>query len=157
LRGIGEELAGRSGEGPTPAFQVDVHGTPRTLHPLVRDEIYRITREALRNAFQHAKAHRIEVGVRYDERRLVVSVRDDGRGIEPEVMARGARSGHFGLRGMHERSRILGAHLDVWTELDLGTEVELSIAASVAYENSRSRGRFSRLAWIPWKKATHKN
>ena len=155
LQCIGDELAGKSGEGPTPAFQVDVHGTPRDLHPIVRDEIYRIAREALHNAFQHAQAHHIEVGVRYDERRLVVSVRDDGRGIETEVMARGARSGHFGLRGMHERSRILGAHLDVWTRPDSGTEVELSIPASVAYESSRSRARFSRLTWIPWKKATH--
>src|SRR4029077_14065565 len=87
LRGIGEELAANSGEDPTPAFQVDVHGTPRTLHPLVRDEIYGIAREALRNAFQHAKAHRIEVGVRYDERQLVVSVRDDGGGIDLAVIA----------------------------------------------------------------------
>jgi signal transduction histidine kinase/ligand-binding sensor domain-containing protein len=157
LRDIGEELARNSGEGPTPALQVDVHGTPRTLHPIVRDEIYRIAREALHNAFQHAQAHRVEVGVRYDEHQLVVSVRDDGRGIDPEIIARGGRSGHFGLRGMRERSRIVGAHLDVWSERDLGTEVELSIPAAVAYAGSRSRAPFSWLSWISWKRATHKH
>src|SRR6266404_2423342 len=83
LRDIGDEFARNSGEGPTPVLQVDVHGTPRTLRPIARDEIYRIAREALHNAFQHAHAHRVEVGVRYDERQLVVSVRDDGRGIDP--------------------------------------------------------------------------
>ena len=70
--------------------------------------------------------------------------------------ADGGRSGHYGLRGMRERSRILGAHLDVWTELDSGTEVELSIPASVAYGSSRLLARFSWLSWISWKRATHK-
>ena len=157
LRDIGDEFARNSGEGPTPVLQVDVHGTPRTLRPIARDEIYRIAREALHNAFQHAHAHRVEVGVRYDERQLVVSVRDDGRGIDPEIIARGGRSGHFGLRGMRERSGILGAHLDVWTELDSGTEVELSIPASFAYESSRSLARFFWPSWMSWKRATHKD
>ena len=157
LRDIGEELTRNSGEGLTPALQLDVHGTPRTLRPIARDEIYRIAREALNNAFQHAHAHRVEVGVRYDARQLVVSVRDDGRGIDPEIIARGGRSGHFGLRGMRERSSILGAHLEVWTQLDSGTEVELSIPASVAYESSRSLARLFWLSWMSWKRATHKD
>ena len=118
----------------------DVQGTPRDLHPIVRDEVYRIAGEALRNSFRHAQAHRIEVEVRYDEQQLRLRVRDDGKGIDPKVLREG-RTGHFGLPGMRERAGRIGSDLDVWSELETGTEVEVTVPASIAYTASRARHR----------------
>jgi signal transduction histidine kinase len=100
--------------------------------------VYRIAGEAVRNAFRHANARRIEVEIRYDERRLRVRVRDDGRGIQPAVLE-GDRPGHFGLPGMRERAEVIGGRLNVWSEGGLGTEIELTIPAAAAYVKSRPR------------------
>jgi signal transduction histidine kinase len=87
----------------------------------------------MRNAFRHADAKQIEVEIRYDERQLRVRVRDDGKGIDPKLLSDHGREGHFGLRGMRERAKLIGGKLTVWSELDAGTEVELSLPASRAY------------------------
>ena len=123
------------------AFSVEVEGTPQELHPILRDEIYRISAEALRNAFHHALAQHIEVEFQYDQRRFRVRVRDDGIGIDPGVLGAGGRPGHWGLRGMRERARGIGSQLEVWSEHASGTEIELTVAASVAYR-SRATRRF---------------
>jgi len=137
---LGKELTATSPDGTTApaAMDVSVEGTTRNLHPLVRDEVYRIAGEAVRNAFRHANARRIEVEIRYDERRLRVRVRDDGRGIQPAVLE-GDRPGHFGLPGMRERAEVIGGRLNVWSEGGLGTEIELTIPAGAAYVRSRPR------------------
>ena len=134
IRALGEELANESSDGAS--LRVEVQGTPRALHPIVRDEVFRIAGEALRNAFRHAAAKQIEVELRYDERQLRVRVRDDGKGIDPEVLRAEGREGHFGLRGMRERAKLAGGKLTVWSGLDTGTEVELSIPAPHAYSSS---------------------
>jgi signal transduction histidine kinase len=95
----------------------------------------------VRNAFKHAQARRIEVEIRYDERQFRLRVRDDGKGIDPKLMNEDGRTGHYGLRGMRERAKLLGGKLAVWSELDSGTELELRIPASRAYETSRARRR----------------
>jgi signal transduction histidine kinase/ligand-binding sensor domain-containing protein len=130
---LGEELAAQA-TGNTPVgLRVDVEGTSRTLHPIVRDEIYRIASEALRNAFRHAEAKQIEVELRYDERQLRLRVRDDGKGIEPNFLTAEGRAGHFGLHGMHERAELIGGKVTVWSAPESGTEIELSIPAARAY------------------------
>jgi signal transduction histidine kinase len=136
---LGQTLAAAPCEAPVPSIEVDVRGTTRVLHPLVRDEIYRIGAEALRNAYKHAKARRIEVEVRYEDRHLILAVRDDGVGTDLQLLNRGQVSGHFGLHGMRERSGILNAQLEVWTEKGSGTEVELSVPGHVAYTGLRRR------------------
>jgi len=138
---LGTELAGSESNPNAAEFHVEVEGTPRDLHPILRDEIYRIAGEALRNAFKHAGAKRIEVEIRYDERQLRLRVRDDGKGIDAKHLNEDGRPGHFGLRGMRERAKLMGGKLAVWSELDSGTEVELRIPASRAYETSRVRRR----------------
>jgi signal transduction histidine kinase len=135
---LGEELA--AGEN-SPEFHVHVEGTTRDLAPLVRDEVYRIAGEALRNAFQHAQARRIEVEIHYDQRRLRLRVRDDGKGIDPKVLGAGGRAGHYGLPGMHERAKLVGGKLAVFSKLDSGTETELTIPASIAYIESPAARR----------------
>jgi signal transduction histidine kinase/ligand-binding sensor domain-containing protein len=143
IRSIGEELAAQT-SGDTPVgLRVDVEGVSRTLHPIVRDEIYRIASEALRNAFRHGEAKQIEAELRYDERQLRLRVRDDGKGIDPNFLRAEGRGGHFGLHGMHERAKLIGGKLTVWSAPDSGTEIELSIPAARAYaESLKSRRRW---------------
>jgi len=131
-----EELATSEINQNSAVFQVEVEGTPQNLHPIFRDEVYRIAGEALRNAFKYAQAQRIEVEIRYDERLFRMRVRDDGKGIDPRHLDKDGRAGHYGLRGMRERAKLMRGKLAMWSELDSGTEVELSIPASTAYAAS---------------------
>jgi signal transduction histidine kinase len=134
VKTLGEELAAEESNQNSTILLVEVEGRPRNLHSNLRDEIYRIIAEAMRNAFKHAQARRIEVRIRHDERELRVRVRDDGTGIEPKFLTEGGRPGHFGLLGMRERAKQLGGNLAVCSEFDSGTDVELSIPASIAYK-----------------------
>ena len=81
----------------------------REFHPMLRDEIYRITAEALRNAFRHAQAARIDVAIRHGNHEFRIAVKDNGKGIDPEVLKQGSRRGHWGLPGMRERAEAIGA------------------------------------------------
>jgi ligand-binding sensor domain-containing protein/signal transduction histidine kinase len=138
---LGQELASGETNPNAAEFHVEVKGTPQNLHPILRDEVYRIAGEALRNAFKHAQAQQIEVEIRYDERQLRLRVRDDGKGTDAKHLDGDGYAGHYGLRGMRERAKLMGGKLAVWSELDSGTEVELSIPASRAYETSPARRR----------------
>jgi signal transduction histidine kinase len=139
---LGQELVSGETNPDAAEFRVEVEGTPRNLHPILRDEVYRIAGEALRNAFKHAQAQRIEVEIRYDERHLRLRVRDDGKGTDAKHLNEDGQPGHYGLRGMRERAKLLGGKLAVWSERDSGTEVELRIPASRAYETSPVRRRW---------------
>jgi signal transduction histidine kinase len=133
LRALGAEVLVELAAQSKPEYNVVVEGQPRALAPAVRDDIYRIVREAVRNAYQHAKAHHIETEVVFGEVDLRLRVRDDGIGVDPQILARGRREGHWGLQGIRERSDSVGGHLNVWSEKNAGTEIELRIAAGVAY------------------------
>jgi signal transduction histidine kinase len=136
IRVVGEELSTDGTRQNAAVFQVEVEGTPRNLHPILRDEVYRIAAEALRNAFRHAQARQIEVELRYDETQFRLRIRDDGKGIDPKVLGGDGHAGHYGLPGMRERAKLIGSKLTVWSELDSGTEIELCIPASIAYTAS---------------------
>jgi signal transduction histidine kinase len=138
---LGEGLVADHGGNNSPDFRLQVEGESRDLRPIVRDEVYRIMVEALRNAFRHSHAKRIEMEIRYDQRQLRLRVRDDGKGIDRKVLNEGGRAGHYGLRGMHERAGTVGGKLTVWSEMDSGTEVELSVPASIAYAKLSSARR----------------
>ena len=144
ISALGAELA-TDDSGLRPAFHVAVEGETRELHPILRDEIYKIAAEALRNAFRHAQAGRVEVEIRYDTEQFRLRVRDDGKGIDPKVLADQGREGHYGLRGMPERAALIGGKLAVWSEVGTGTEVELRLPASVVYATSPRRTWWSRL------------
>ena len=137
VNALGEELAADPGNQGSPAFRVAVEGEPRGLHPILRDEIYRISAEALRNAFRHALAQQIEVEIRYDNQQFRLRVRDDGKGIDRAVLSGDGPEGHYGLRGMRERARLIGGKLVVWSEICVGTELELIVPASSAYTTTQ--------------------
>jgi signal transduction histidine kinase/ligand-binding sensor domain-containing protein len=133
-----------------PELSVQVEGTPRSLSPIVRDEVYRIGVESLRNAIRHANARRIEVDLRYSEDGLRLRVRDDGKGVDPVVLAQEQIAGHWGLRGMRERAKLIGGTFEVWSQLATGTEAELTIPAASAYSKPRSPRGFSLSR--PWRR-----
>jgi signal transduction histidine kinase len=131
MAALGEEFGGAH-DGGSPTLRVSMEGKPRELHPILRDDIYRIAREALRNAFLHAHASKIEADITYSARLLRLRIRDDGKGIDPKLLDAG-RDGHWGLAGMRERAEQIGARLDIWSEVGAGTEVDLRVPGSVAY------------------------
>jgi ligand-binding sensor domain-containing protein/signal transduction histidine kinase len=120
-------------------YRVIVEGQARPLHPVIRDDVYRIGREALVNSFRHAQASSIEVEIDYGVKQLRLLVRDNGFGIDPQVL-RSGRDGHWGLSGMRERAERIGARLTVWTRPAGGTEIELSVPAALAFESKSREG-----------------
>jgi signal transduction histidine kinase len=127
-------------------FRVVMEGLPRALHPMIRDEVYRIGRESLVNAFRHSRASKIEVEVDYSASNLRILIRDNGCGIDPQVL-RAGRDGHWGLPGMRERAEKVGAKLRVWSRAAAGTEVELTVPGQVAFQthaSARTRQLFAR-------------
>jgi signal transduction histidine kinase/ligand-binding sensor domain-containing protein len=120
-------------------YQLVVEGTARSLRPLVREEIYRIGAEALANAFRHAGASAVETVLEYGRGHFRLLVRDDGQGIDPEVLKAG-REGHFGLSGLRERAAKIGARLKVRTAAGAGTEIDLIVPAVAAFEHPAPRG-----------------
>jgi signal transduction histidine kinase len=124
-----------------PSYRVLVEGTPRRLHPVVRDDLYRIAREAVRNALRHAYARNIELDIRYGKEALRLRVRDDGDGIGPTVLSSGRRKGHYGLPGMRERATSIGGQFEIWSEFRRGTEIEVTIPGALAYVQLESSGK----------------
>jgi signal transduction histidine kinase len=142
LGALAEELAAQTGNGAVPGLRVLVKGKQQKLEPMPRDEIYRIAREALRNAFRHAKAQKIEVEITYGDSQFLLHVRDDGIGIDPHTTNESVRAGHWGVPGMRERAKSFGGKLEVWSEVGAGTEVKLTVPAAIAYGKSEARRRF---------------
>ncbi len=103
IKNLGGELSAEGSGRSSAGLSVEVEGTSRTLHPIVRDEIYRIAGEALRNAFRHAEANQIEVELHHDERQFRLRIRDNGKGIDPKFLTSQGREGHFGMQ--HARAR----------------------------------------------------
>ena len=141
LAAIGNDLA----RGRELTFRATVEGTFRALVAHVRDEGYRIGREALVNAFAHAEASMIEVQVIYADADFRLRVRDDGCGIAARTLEGGAQLGHWGLVGMRERAQKIGAQLDIWSGHGVGTEIELRVPSRAAYVEPRSRSLWQRL------------
>lgn len=143
LVALGEEFAAHCCE-PKPAFQVLVVGTPVVLEPAIHDEVYRIAREAIRNAFRHAQCGRIEAEVMFAKAHFSIRIRDDGVGIDEKILAKGRREGHWGLPGMRERAVSFGARLEIWSAPGNGTEVELRVPGKIAHRRPQLRLRLAR-------------
>jgi signal transduction histidine kinase/ligand-binding sensor domain-containing protein len=122
---------------PTTAAEMSLatKGEAGTLHPMVRDEIYRIGYEAIRNACLHARGNRVEVALEYGSD-LTFSVRDNGVGLPVEVAERG-KEGHFGLPGMKERAARIGGKLTIVSAQGAGTVVTLVVPGRLAFRKVR--------------------
>jgi signal transduction histidine kinase len=122
-----------------------VVGDAKEMHPIVRDEIYRIGYEAIRNACVHSGASRLEVELRYAND-LSLCVNDNGTGIDPAIAARG-KDGHFGLQGMRERAARIGGKLTLGSSSSPGTEIKLIVPGGICFRKIRSipRSLFTRI------------
>ena len=142
FRSVAEETS----QGRDAIFKTVVEGHARDLHPLVLEESYCIGREAIINALTHSEGRHVEAEITYDSRLFRLRVRDDGRGIEPKILEAGGRSGHWGLQGMHERAQKIGGQLKFWSRPETGTEVELTVPGTTAYQASSQRSKKFRLS-----------
>jgi signal transduction histidine kinase/ligand-binding sensor domain-containing protein len=149
IKALGEELGAEGADRKEPVeFRIVIEGSAHELRPSLHIEIFRIAREALRNAFSHSQGHLIEAEMAYTESLFRLRIRDDGRGIDPDQRLQSERGGHWGLRGIRERAEHLGGELEVWSEPGAGTEIELRIPASIAYETITSQNS----SWLFWRR-----
>jgi signal transduction histidine kinase len=140
LADYGEQMR----EGRSSTFEVTLNGSVRPLHPIIFEELSRIGKEAIGNAFRHSTARSIEVELNYEPNELRMRIRDDGSGIDANILKEGHRDGHLGLPSMRERGKNIGAQFDLWSRSGVGTEIEVRIPASLAYssaQNGDSRGK----------------
>ena len=115
------------------------------MDPIVTDEICSVGCEAIRNAFMHSRATRIEVQLSYSEDFTMI-VRDNGRGID-STTALGGRDGHFGLQSMRERAARIHGQFQLITAPNLGTTIELKIVGKTAFSSKAGVGSKLR-SWL---------
>jgi signal transduction histidine kinase len=135
FRSVAEETS----QGREVVFKTVVEGRVRELHPMVLEESYCIGREAIINALSHSEGQNVEAEIAYDSRQFRLRIRDDGRGIENEILDAGGRSGHWGIQGMHERAQKIGGQLRIWSRPETGTEIELTVPGATAYPRSTQK------------------
>lgn len=146
LQREGERLAAQHGI----VFRFGEQGESRVLHARAAHEIYRIASEALRNAFQHARAQEVEVMVRHARGGIELLVRDDGQGLPPLVAAHGQTPGHWGMPGMRERAAKLGARLSLGAAEGGGTHWRLWVPARRAWPAEHG---LLRRWWQRWRRS----
>jgi signal transduction histidine kinase len=103
------------------------------MHPVVRNEIYRVGYEAIRNACTHSRGSRLEVALNYGHD-LVLRVKDDGVGVDPTIGFHG-NEGHFGLQEMHERVARIEGRLTVASSASSGTEIVVVVPGGIVSES----------------------
>ena len=84
------------------AATISASGNIRQLHPIVRDEVYRIGHEAIRNAHAHSGGTHLDIQLRYMDD-LTLRISDDGPGATASNFS-DHKEGHYGLKGMRERA-----------------------------------------------------
>ena len=130
----------------TITFDVKVTGAQTEIDPIVRDHIYRIGREAIGNAFKHSDSSTIEIDLAFSPRELQMTIRDDGKGIEPSILNAGGKPGHWGIYNMRERARKIGASLEFSSVPNAGTTLALKLPLSSSKRSFAS--------WLPWRRKT---
>jgi signal transduction histidine kinase len=123
----------------TMSVSFSVVGSASEMHPIVRDEVYRIGYEAIRNSSVHSKASVLEVELRYAQE-LTLRIKDNGIGIDTAVLDKG-RDGHFGLQGMRERAGRIGAKISMVSSAAFGTEIKLVVPGGIIFRTVKSDRR----------------
>lgn len=141
LTALGNELSVHAGALKVPSYRVLLEGEPRLLRLRLQEDLYRICREAVTNAFRHSHASHIELDIQYDPKMLRLRIRDDGVGMDTNIVSKGGREGHWGLPGMRERAGAMSGRLEIWSDANRGTEIELTIPSHAAYASIAGRGK----------------
>jgi signal transduction histidine kinase/ligand-binding sensor domain-containing protein len=135
-----QEVAANAELGSAIKFEVNIEGTPQPIHPIAADELIQLSTEAILNSYRHANATHICVSLSYNKNRLRLCIRDNGMGIEEDVLTRGGRPGHFGLAGMRERAQKIKADFFLTSDKASGTKIEVSVPAAFAYPKPLAAG-----------------
>jgi signal transduction histidine kinase/ligand-binding sensor domain-containing protein len=125
-----EKVAGEYDSDQYPAVHVRAVGIQKCTDPLIIDELYASGREAIVNALHHSGATSISVVVQHDRLGIRIEISDNGRGIDPTVLAQGGKPGHWGLRGIRERMHRIGGTFRVVSGGHAGTTIMLFVDAS---------------------------
>jgi signal transduction histidine kinase len=123
------------GIGSSVKVSLSVNGDFKEIHPVVRDEAYRIAYEAIRNSCAHSGAERLEVALEYAHD-LTLQISDNGVGIDGEVIDQG-KEGHYGLRGMRERAERIGGKFNLVSTPDSGATITLVVPGRLAFRTAR--------------------
>jgi signal transduction histidine kinase/ligand-binding sensor domain-containing protein len=123
-------------------FHLIVIGSVVALNPQVSEDLYRLGREALNNAFRHARASRIEAEINYGSRELRVNIRDNGTGISQYIQDAGKISNHWGLPGMKERAAKIGADFTISSCPETGTDIKVTLPSKLAYRDETGHNRW---------------
>jgi signal transduction histidine kinase len=108
-------------------LQLELH-LPEKIYPLpaaVEQDIYRVAQEAIENAARHAKAQKISISLSQENSKLILTVSDDGQGFNPETQLMKLDASRLGIRGMRERTEMLGGQLSVKSQVGQGTTIQL--------------------------------
>jgi signal transduction histidine kinase/ligand-binding sensor domain-containing protein len=129
-------------------FDLSVEGSSKQMHPIARDEVYRIGYEAIRNACNHSGATHLGVKISYLQD-LVLQVQDNGKGFESSAVNSQTGRGHFGLVGMYERAARIRGKLTISSSPGGGTRVELIVPHSVVFPGRKPGGKLPK-SKLPW-------
>ena len=113
-------------------YIISVQGKAVLIKAAVREELFVIGKEAVTNAFHHSNATKIEIELAFSSALISLSVRDNGCGVGSAVQELGSRAGHFGLPGMRERAEHIGASFELWSQVNVGTEVAVRVPTQLA-------------------------
>ena len=110
------------------AARLDVSGHPNKLPAIYELPLFRIIQESLNNIRQHAHASSVLVHLTLNVTcAVLMTIRDDGRGFDPNLVGMANHSRHFGLRQMRERIQDLGGTLDICSAIGQGTELLITL------------------------------
>jgi signal transduction histidine kinase len=135
---LAQALQRATEDGPIPSSMLvnfSVVSDAKEMHPIVRDEIYRIGFEAIRSAFLHSAASHLTVELTYGQD-LALCVTDNGLGIDSAIVDRG-KNQHFGLQGMRERATRIGAKFWLMSSSTSGTQIKLVVPGGMIFHNTK--------------------
>jgi signal transduction histidine kinase len=107
-------------------------GDNQDIHSVVRDEVFHIGSEAIRNACAHSRGSQLKVELKYAHD-LALRVRDNGVGFDLAMADKG-KAGHFGLRGMRERAARIGGKFTIVSSANFGTEVTVVVPGRIVFQ-----------------------
>ncbi|MDR3460015.1 MAG: histidine kinase [Verrucomicrobiae bacterium] len=107
-------------------IEVETTGATESLSEIAEENLLRIGQEAITNAVKHSGAQNVKIRLELNPRKVVLLIKDDGRGFVPETCA-GPKDGHFGLLGIRERTERLGGLVWITSAPGAGTSIRVEI------------------------------
>jgi signal transduction histidine kinase len=107
-------------------MKIETSGEVLPLSEIIEENLLRICQEAITNVVKHAGAHVVNLNLNFEPQKVVLQIKDDGKGFTPETCA-GPKDGHFGLLGIRERVQRMGGQVEITSAPDTGTTIQVEI------------------------------